>query len=300
MSPSNKICRNELLIILGLVICGFILLIPLMLLAMFLLSRFSDLDSHNPTEDPLVLHSLMWYQAIFIFFLPSYWWCKHRLRREPLQCYGFRTFDYRWVMLAIVTALAFVVAFDPINAAIYNFQYPEALQAILNQSKISDYAMSMTLMNLDGFWGILECVLLASLVTGVVEETMFRGALLKCFGLSTLNRHWIAIIVGAIFSIVHFEFFGALDRFIFGVFACYLVYWSGSIWPSIALHATNNLACIISSQLSETVDPLAPQELTFPWYASVAAVIVLYFVVKKMLSMRIRTTITQPSISFTV
>jgi len=280
------ICRKELGMLLLYIFLGFLVLIPIVILYLVVIVVTQHLDADSFTK-PVVFHFLMYAQAVFVMFIPAYLWCKKRLRRDPLKCYGFRKVDYRWILMACCACIAFFGAMDPINTFIYNLEFPAAMQEYINTSKVEDFAMSQALMNLPGVWGFLECVLLASIVTGIVEETLFRGAFLKCFGLSTLSPHVVVIIVGVLFSCVHFEILGFLDRAIFGIFACYLVYWSGSLWPAIALHALNNFMCILQFKYMPTdFDPLSPQEPAVPWYVSLAALVALYFLIRKMYDMR--------------
>ncbi len=228
----------------------------------------------------------MWGQSVFIMFLPAIWWCKSRLRREPYGCFGFRKVDGRWLLLAFAFAVCSLGGFEFINTFIYNFEYPAGLQEYINQEKIDAYKMTQAMMNLSGLGGWIECVLLVAIVTGIVEETMFRGALLKCFGFSTLNKHWVAICVGFLFSAIHFEVLGFVDRFLFGVIAVYMVYWSGSIWPSIVMHAINNLICVIQARLSKPVDPLETQEPMIPWFIGIIGLVATCLIVRAMWQMR--------------
>lgn len=291
MKPANKICRKEfgylvLYIILGM-LALMLVLIPILTLAFL----FNDIISHSQfagiIDKRIGTHALIWIQDILIFFLPAYWWCKNRLRRDPLTCYGFRKFDWRWIFLACCACLTYFVLMDPISTFFYNLQYPEGIQEYLNEEKISSFETTKNLMTLPGVGGFIECVLLTCFAAGIVEETMCRGALLKCLGLSTLNPHIVAVLVGIIFSAIHGQYFGFLDRALFGVVACYLVYWSGSIWPAITFHALNNFLCILQYRsLPADYNPLDSAETLFPWYINLASTVAFFLIIRKMYEMR--------------
>ncbi len=299
MKPANKICRKELGFLLLYFILGSIALFPIAILFLAFYGICSDIGlSEEVFESAVGGHILIWLQDILLMFLPAYLWCKNRLRREPLKCYGLRTFDWRWILLASCACLAYFVVMDPVATFINNYPFPDAIQEVLNQEKVESFEMSQKMMNLSGVGGFIECILLVSLGAAFTEELFFRGALLKGLGLSTLNPLVVAIIVGIVFSAVHGEFIGFIDRALFGVFACYLVYWSRSLWPSIALHALNNFLCILQFRaLPSDYNPLDKAELTFPWYVSLAGAVALYFIIRKMYEKR-EVTVTIPSIEF--
>jgi hypothetical protein len=47
-------------------------------------------------------------------------------------------------------------------------------------------------------------------------------------------------VVGLVFSLFHGQFYGLFSRWLLGVILGYLAIWSGSIWPAVAAHFTNN------------------------------------------------------------
>ncbi len=289
MKTVNKIFFKELIRLILYVILGSIVLGVLAMLCFIPLFLATDFDIQDMTSKAYMVHVLMWGQSIFLMFLPAYFWCKRRLRRNPFECFGFKSVDYRWLLISFSFTICSMGGFDFINTFINNFQYPAAIQESVNVSKMENFEMAQMMMNLPGVSGWIECILLVSIVTGIVEETMFRGAVLKCFGFSSLNQHWIAICVGLIFSLMHGEFLGALDRFLFGMIACYMVFWSGSIWPSIIMHAMNNLLCIVQTKLSDITDPLEPMPYMLPWYGTIIAIIASVLLLRAMYQMRIRT-----------
>ena len=76
-------------------------------------------------------------------------------------------------------------------------------------------------------------------IAPIAEETLFRGYL---FG--KLKR-WIpwwgsAVITSILFGYAHGQWNVAIDTFVLSVFACILREITGSLWPSIFLHALKN------------------------------------------------------------
>ncbi len=87
-------------------------------------------------------------------------------------------------------------------------------------------------------------IFLIAVAAPIIEETLFRGLL---FGsLRTYFGCWTAIILSAaIFSALHFELIGFVPRFALGVGLGYLYVKHKSIYPSMGLHALNNLLAVI-------------------------------------------------------
>jgi hypothetical protein len=67
----------------------------------------------------------------------------------------------------------------------------------------------------------------------------------------TKNSHWAVWITAAIFSFIHFQFYGFVPRFLLGALLGYLFVWSGSLLITIIGHAFYNAAQIVLVYLQE-------------------------------------------------
>ncbi|MET4075108.1 CPBP family intramembrane glutamic endopeptidase [Hymenobacter sp. UYCo722] len=93
-------------------------------------------------------------------------------------------------------------------------------------------------------------VLVIALVPAVAEELVFRGVIQK-----NLVR-WFSPHVGvwlgaAIFSAIHFQFFGFVPRFVLGLVLGYLYLWSGNILVSMGAHFTQNAVQLLILYLTQ-------------------------------------------------
>ena len=93
-------------------------------------------------------------------------------------------------------------------------------------------------------------VVVIALVPAVAEELVFRGVIQK-----NLVR-WFSPHVGvwlgaAIFSAIHFQFFGFVPRFVLGLVLGYLYLWSGNILVSMAAHFTQNALQLLILYLTQ-------------------------------------------------
>ena len=108
--------------------------------------------------------------------------------------------------------------------------------------------------------GMLLNVLLMALLPALGEELTFRGLLTNFMdkkdsenyqkhALST--RTHIAIwAVAAIFSFVHFQFYGFVPRMLMGAMFGYMLAWTGSLWIPILMHFTNNAMAVVAYYLT--------------------------------------------------
>lgn len=65
-----------------------------------------------------------------------------------------------------------------------------------------------------------------------------------------MNHHAAIWIAAAVFSAIHMQFFGFFPRLLLGALFGYVFYWSGSLWTSVALHATNNIIYVLGRWVS--------------------------------------------------
>lgn len=92
--------------------------------------------------------------------------------------------------------------------------------------------------------GLPYLVLTLCLVPAVCEELTHRGLLLG--GLSAgIGRALGVVITTALFAALHLEPARMVATAILGGAAAACALWSRSVWPAVALHATNNLAVVL-------------------------------------------------------
>lgn len=102
-------------------------------------------------------------------------------------------------------------------------------------------------------WGYLAVGLLAPLV----EEIVFRGAILKSL-LSAFRSHWAAIVVSSLlFAFVHGNPAQMPHAFLVGILLGWMYWRTGSIVPGVAYHWVNNtIAYILCNIMPDPDIPL--------------------------------------------
>ncbi len=107
-------------------------------------------------------------------------------------------------------------------------------------------------------------VLATTVLAPICEELVFRGAL---FGGLLKKMKFIpaALLSGACFAFMHMNPEQTVYQFILGVVSAILAYYSGSLVPSIALHAGNNIIAVIVSLVPTSTDGELKPSLDFLW-----------------------------------
>jgi sodium transport system permease protein len=124
---------------------------------------------------------------------------------------------------------------------------PAALVAVTTLFRLVDFVLPMPTEVVENFGQALlpedvpawQLILLLSVIPGITEEMTFRGVLLH-----GLRRRFgpvaLALVVGLIFGIFHFQLFRIPVTAALGVLLAAVTLLTGSIFPAMVWHATNN------------------------------------------------------------
>lgn len=105
--------------------------------------------------------------------------------------------------------------------------------------------LTLKLLVTDSFFHFSLNIIIMALLPAVGEELFFRGVLQKSLENSVRNAHVAIWITAAVFSFVHFQFFGFVPRLLLGAYLGYLLYWSRSIIVPMVAHFVNNATIVI-------------------------------------------------------
>jgi hypothetical protein len=98
---------------------------------------------------------------------------------------------------------------------------------------------------------------------------------------------WIA---AAVFSFIHFQFYGFFPRLFLGAFFGYLYVWFRCIWVPIAAHFFNNAWTLtmhyLYKQKNITIDP-AEMINSIPWWSALLSVVLVGFYIRRLRAYRI-------------
>lgn len=239
---SSRSFWTEVWYLLLFIAVGFVLVMAISFIAM----------AFGYGNDVVSLHIIQWGQNLLVFILPVLCWVRWYLKQPVCSTLGFRSAQPKHYLLAAISILLLSFPMDWFAQwAQESLPWPESLRAMAQAEQQQQEAIMKLLLSPSGFLGWTECILLISILTAIAEEVVFRGALLSCFRRAGINRHVTAIVIGLIFALIHFDLYGLLPRWLLGTLFCYLLFWSGSLWPPILAHALNNLLALIQYKNGE-------------------------------------------------
>ena len=92
---------------------------------------------------------------------------------------------------------------------------------------------------------LIKNLIFISLFAGIGEELFFRGILQRIFIRMTQNPWMGIVLTAAIFSGIHFQFYGFFPRFLLGILLGAIYWYSGSIWTAILAHFLYDASVIV-------------------------------------------------------
>ena len=195
------------------------------------------------TQGTLMLHLVQWGQTLLMMLLPAILWTMLYKKERVSEVMHTRIPSLKVVGLVVLLMIVSLPALDGLASFCESLPLPEPLSTWAKNNADAQQLAIDTMLDVSGLGGWFELIMLMCIGTAIGEEWMFRGALLRCF--KGYNKHWAAVFVGLLFSVIHLEAYGFIPRWILGTCFVYLVYWTGSIWPGVIAHAINNLWALI-------------------------------------------------------
>ncbi|GAA1621597.1 type II CAAX endopeptidase family protein [Nonomuraea maheshkhaliensis] len=149
------------------------------------------------------------------------------LRVKDPRALGLRRVTGKWVLLSIGAGIVVILLNILVTIVVISLTGPPSnLQA--------DYQAAAS----GGALSLITAIAVGAVLTPVGEEFLFRGVLA-----TSLNRYgpWIAVLgSSAVFALAHGINYILPVAFVVGVVAALLLRRTGSVWPGVIVHATNN------------------------------------------------------------
>lgn len=225
-------------------------------------------------------------QTVFIFILPPFLLCRF-LKTKPSVFLSMKSWDYSKIGMGMLSILAMIPLLNVLVVWNQGLHLPDSLQNIeLWMRNQEDAAAKITelLMSSTSFPDLLLTILLVAVLTGLGEELLFRGALLRIVGDALKKRMHLSIwLIAIVFSAIHLQFYGFIPRMLLGAWLGYLLLWTGSIWVPIFAHFTNNaLSTIViygenNGSIQQDLDLIGVGDT---WWMSVVSVVLLVLITK--------------------
>ena len=183
--------------------------------------------------------------SIFMFLVPTIVYYFVTRKEHQMRDLGFRSINKPWpLFLLVAVALVFVSTPVTTQLGLWNENMKlgpafEKIEEIIKSLEETAAAATEKLLNTDSIGGLLVNLIVIALIPAVGEELTFRGVLQQ--GLTRrMNPHVAILLSSAIFSFIHFQFYGFLPRLFLGMVLGYMFYTSGALWTSMLMHFLNN------------------------------------------------------------
>ena len=186
------------------------------------LTRTGVTDGMSPVVSGLILAALSGVAGLLAFVAAA------RLRSTSWSDFGVRPTTGRWLLIGLGGGLVALIVSRIVAAAVYYLTGP----AENIQQPYLDAAG-------DGILTLILSLLFLAVLTPIGEEFLFRGVVT-----TALLRYGAVIgVVGSslIFALMHGLNIVFVTALVVGLVAAELRRRSGSIWPAVVVHVTNNL-----------------------------------------------------------
>ncbi|QRR01978.1 CPBP family intramembrane glutamic endopeptidase [Dyadobacter sandarakinus] len=245
---------GSLLVLTGLVLIGMAVgnVLALLLLALYTSQGAENVATTitrlitNPAGVPDGWEALMLLQGTVHFFsylLPAlvYW---YYIERRSAADFNIKKHPslHVWLLSFIL-----VLVFIPINSKFIEWnaamKLPDAwsgLEVWMREKEDQLTRMTAFLTSYKQFSQLLIALFVVVLLPAFGEEVLFRGVIQTKLLRQWRNPHIAIWVSAAIFSAIHFQFYGFLPRMLLGAVFGYLYFWTGNLSIAILAHFVNN------------------------------------------------------------
>ena len=188
--------------------------------------------------------------SIMMFVVPPIvYYCITRKER-PMMALGFREVSQPWLPFILIGVAVMFVSLPVTNQLT---AWNESMSLGSAFAKLEEYmkmleeaarAATEKMLNVNTLGGLFLNLLIIALIPAIGEEMTFRGVLQQSLT-RKMNPHVAIVLSAAIFSFIHFQFYGFLPRMFLGILLGYMFYISGSLWTSILMHFVNNGTAVV-------------------------------------------------------
>ena len=225
--------------------------------------------------------------SIMMFVVPPIVYFFITRKEDQMEAMGLREpVEPQWIIL-----IGVVLMFVSLPVTNQLTRWNESTTIFSSFEKLEDYlkmleetaaATTEKMLNVDTIGGLLLNLLVIALIPAIGEELTFRGVLQQGL-MRKMNPHVAIVLSAAIFSFIHFQFYGFLPRMFLGLLLGYMFYITNSLWTSILMHFVNNGTAVVVYYLNNkgtiSIDPEHFGEVPNLWMVSISAIITVLLIV---------------------
>lgn len=233
------------------------------------------------------VNTMRWAQgisAIFTFVLPALVYIY--LQRHNWSYLSFRSQNVLVLLfLTTMITLCLMASGNWLMELNQQLDLPDvfdSLEKAMRAAEDQAAEATSTFLQMDSLGEFIGNLIVIAMLAALGEELLFRGAIQPTLQRWFNNNHHAAIWgAAALFSFIHFQFYGFIPRMVLGAVFGYLYYWSGNLlYPIVAHFLNNGLAVIAVYAFDVSPDAANEAESGMPWYASALAAVVMVFLLR--------------------
>ena len=187
--------------------------------------------------------------SFFMFVVPPIVYYYLTRKEYQMRDLGFRSLTPPWWLILLGVALMFISL--PVTNQLTAWN--EGMSLGKSLSWLEDWIKSLEetakvatekMLNVNTIGGLLLNLVVVAMIPAIGEELTFRGVLQQALT-RKMNPHVAIVLSAAIFSFIHFQFYGFLPRLFLGLLLGYMFYITGSLWTSMLMHFLNNGTAVV-------------------------------------------------------
>jgi uncharacterized protein len=176
--------------------------------------------------------------------------------------------DVLMLLAACVGLLALMPFVSWVGELAQHLPFPDTLRAWDEQQQ------ELIARVLEGDVTLPLALLFVALTPAICEELIFRGFIQRNVE-RRIGPMWAIVVVGLAFGLFHLRFIEFIPLALLGVYLCYVVWVTGSLWTGVAVHLLNNGTAVLVSDYARTrPEPVVLEDLTIPWYLAMSGLLV--------------------------
>jgi membrane protease YdiL (CAAX protease family) len=236
--------------------------------------------------------AVQWFSALFTFVLAP-WAYLHFVEKRSISELNYgetpRFQIFVWAVLTVLVSMPFMEYVIQWNQSIVLPAGFEELEKWMKSSEANLAQLTKFLVNFKSETDFAIGILVIAGIAALGEEIFFRGVLQSIFLRYLGNKHVAVWLAAAIFSFIHFQFYGFFPRMFLGAFFGYLYVWYGSIWVPILAHFFNNAWTLTMFYMYQEKNiSINPEDLVseIPWWSAAFSVLLMGFYIRRLYLIR--------------
>jgi uncharacterized protein len=225
--------------------------------AVFLAVPFTHMNANRiigtmgDIQNPAYLNLIRYFQIVqsFAFFLIPAIFVTYLFGSNPgiyLSLKKRPTIVISFISIILIFSLIpFINYLQDINSKMHFPEFMKGIEQWMKKSEDTANNLSELFLNVNSIGGLILNLFMMALLPALSEEFLFRGVFQRLFSEMFKNYHWGIILSAALFSAIHFQFYGFVPRMLLGAIFGYMLVWSGTLWVPVIAHFVNNSTGIL-------------------------------------------------------